>query len=82
MWCHYDSISIVIWTIFLLHLDKLHNSWTLINLSELILEFVKDRWTIRLIVSRGSALNFLFIDLNVNKVAIIIRLDSCAGSSI
>ena len=82
MWCHYDSISIIIWTIFLFHLDQLHNSWTLINLSELILEFVKDRWTVRFIVSRGNALYLLFIDLNVNEVAIIIGLDCCASSSV
>ena len=82
MWCHYDSIAIIARTIFLFHLDQLHNSRTLINLSELLLEFVKDRWTVRLIVSSNSAFNLLFIDLNVNKVAIIIGLDRCARSSI
>ena len=82
MWCHYDSIAIIARTIFLFHLDQLHNSRTLINFSKLFLEFVKDRWTVRLIISSGSAFNLLFIDLNVNKVAIIIGLDCCAGSSI
>ena len=82
MWRHYDSVSIIARTFFLLHLDQLHYSWTLVYLSELFLEFVKDRWAVRLIVSSGGALNFLFIDLNVNEVAIIIGLDCCASSSI
>ena len=79
MWCHYDSVSIVAWSIFDIHLDELHNSWTLINLSELLLEFVKDGWTVLLIV---SAFNLLLINLNVNKVAIIIGLNRCASPSV
>ena len=82
MWCHYDSVSIVAWAIFDIHLDELHNSWTLINLSELLLEFVKDGWAVGLIVSRGSAFNLLLINLNVNKVAIIIGLNRCASPPI
>ena len=82
MWCHYDSVSIVAWSIFDIHLDELHNSWTLINLSELLLEFVKDGWAVGLIVSRGSAFNLLLINLNVNKVAIIIGLNRCASPPI
>ena len=79
MWCHYDSVSIVTWPIFDIHLNELHNSWTLINLSELLLEFVKDGWTVGLIV---SAFNLLLINLNVNKVAIIIGLNRCASPSV
>ena len=79
MWCHYDSVAIVTWPIFDIHLNELHNSWTLINLSELLLEFVKDGWTVLLIV---SAFNLLLINLNVNKVAIIIGLNRCASPSV
>ena len=79
MWCHYDSVSIVTWPIFDIHLNELHNSWALINLSELLLEFVKDGWTVGLIV---SAFNLLLINLNVNKVAIIIGLNRCASPSV
>lgn len=82
MWCHYDSVSIVTWPIFDIHLNELHNSWALINLSELLLEFIKDGWAVGLIVSRGSALNLLLINLNVNKVAIIIGLNRCASPSV
>ena len=79
MWCHYDSVSIVTWPIFDIHLNELHNSWALINLSELLLEFVKDGWTVGLIV---STFNLLLINLNVNKVAIIIGLNRCASPSV
>ena len=82
MWRHYDSISIVARTVFHIHFDELHNPRTFVDFSKLLLEFIEDRWTVRLVVSRGSAINLLLIDLNVNKVAIIIGLDCCASSSI
>ena len=79
---HYDSISIVCVTILHIHFDKLHNSRTLIYLTKLLLEFIEDRWTVSLIISRVNAFNLFLIDLNVNKVAITIRLYCSAGPSI
>ena len=79
---HYDSISIVCVTIFYIHFDKLHNSRTLIYLTKLLLEFIEDRWTVSLIVSRVNAFDLFLIDLNVNKVAIIIGLNRCTSPPI